>query len=83
MGKKNQNALARLRRRAGYRTQVEAAEKLGISPLHMSNIERGAGAPSFELLAKMAKLYAPISTDTLMRYVEAAQREYHERMLDG
>lgn len=38
-------------------TQVEAAKKLGISPLHLSHIENKVRNPSDKLKNKMANLY--------------------------
>jgi len=38
-------------------TQTHAAERLGVSNVHLCNVERGRNFPTFSLLAKAARLY--------------------------
>jgi transcriptional regulator with XRE-family HTH domain len=45
------------RRRAAKLTQEKAAEKVGTTSAWLSQIERGVGAPSFDLVFKLASLF--------------------------
>lgn len=38
-------------------TQRAAAEALGISPVHLSNVERGVTPPSISLISRFTALY--------------------------
>jgi transcriptional regulator with XRE-family HTH domain len=38
-------------------SQTDAAAQLGVSNVHLCNVERGRSLPGFSLLAKAAELY--------------------------
>lgn len=48
---------ARLVREADGLTQKEAAERLGVSSVHLCNIENNKAAPSAELLSRYQRLW--------------------------
>jgi transcriptional regulator with XRE-family HTH domain len=46
-------------------TQIEVAEKAGVSPNHYARLERGEIKPKFEMIKKLAKALNVKSSDIL------------------
>lgn len=59
-------AFREARTRAGL-TQVEAAERAGLPPTYLSDIERGVRNPSYELLLSLAKALGVRLSDIVKR----------------
>ncbi len=55
LSKKLGKTIQKLRKQAGYGSQEEFAEALGLSRTHVGHIEQGRKNPSMEVLVKIAK----------------------------
>ena len=75
---RSQSRLGQVRFDSGFTSIEAAAKKLGCSRIHLAEIERGAGAPSNELLHKMCRLYHSFPGKLLAAMLED-QRDYHKR----
>lgn len=72
--------IAQHRLAAGYPNAAAAATDLGVSRIHLLEIEEGRGSPSNSLLERMAERYGR-SAKTLQRALKAARIEHLEREL--
>lgn len=63
--------------------QKDLAEKLGLSPSHLSEIEAGSKPVSYELLEKYSKIFAiPVSTIALFAEASGSKKKIQSVISD-
>lgn len=63
--------------------QKELAERLGLSPSHLSEIEAGAKPVSYDLLEKYSKIFGvPVSTIALFAEASGSKRKIQTAISD-
>lgn len=72
--------IAQYRIKAGFKSGQDAADKLGVSLIHVREIERGASGVSADLAAGMAKAYGK-SVAEILRAVRTARFAFHRRAI--
>ncbi len=72
--------LGRIRKEAGFPSARLAAERLGVSEVHLSNIERGRQGASEELIAKMAQEYG-VEPEKIILAVNKGRKDLLKRWL--
>jgi len=72
--------IAQHRVKAGFRSGQVAAEALGVSLIHLREVERGASGISTDVATRMARLYR-VSVAEVIRAIRSARRAHHQRML--
>jgi transcriptional regulator with XRE-family HTH domain len=80
MPRKTDNPLVSIRRKAGYSSAEKAAKAMGISRVHLAQIEAGQGEPSWALIARMIGLYH-VSEKFLRFQIRKARRGALKRKL--
>lgn len=73
----------RLYRKVRGWTQVDLAQRAGMTPGQISNLERVIGHPSVWTLARIAEAIGPLTVNDMIVTTEDARREVCDRIHGG
>jgi transcriptional regulator with XRE-family HTH domain len=72
--------IAQYRVSAGFKNGQQAAKALGVSLIHIREVERGASGVSTRVAAAMAKAYK-VTVLEILGAIRSARRGHHQRVL--
>jgi len=73
----------RLYRKVRGWTQTELAQRAGMTPGQISNLERVIGHPSVWTLARIAEAIGPLTVNDMIVTAEDARREVCDRIMEA